>query len=77
MAVDKSVKGMSVGSLLMDFIKTYFISDNKTGCRFITVDAYVGAIPFYIKNGFSPLNSDDEDSEFTRLFYFDLNDIAN
>lgn len=79
LAVDKSAKGMSVGSLLMDFIKTYFVSDNKTktGCRFITVDAYVGAIPFYIKNGFSPLNSDDEDSVFTRLFYFDLNDIAS
>ena len=75
LAVDKSAKGMSVGSLLIDFIKTYFVNDNKTGCRFITVDAYVGAIPFYMKNGFLPLNSDDEDSSFTRLLYMDLKDI--
>ncbi len=27
LAVDKSAKGMSVGSLLIDFIKTYFVND--------------------------------------------------
>ena len=60
----------------MDFIKSYFVFDNKTGCRFITVDAYIDAIAFYGKNGFVPLNSDDEDSVYTRLLYFDLNDIS-
>lgn len=75
LAVDKSAKGMSVGSLLLDFIKTYFVTSNKTGCRFITVDAYINAIPFYEKNGFLPLNSDDEVSDYTRLLYFDLNDL--
>lgn len=35
----------------------YFIIDNKTGCRFITVDAYRNAIPFYEKNGFLPLHT--------------------
>lgn len=77
LAVDKSAKGMAAGSLLLDFIKTYFVNDNKTGCRFVTVDAYIAAIPFYEKNGFLPLNTDDEDSEYTRLLYFDLNDITN
>ena len=58
-AVAKNMKGKSVGSLLMKFIKTYFAFYNQTGCRFITVDAYSEAIPFYEKNGFIPLNESD------------------
>ena len=27
-------------------------TDNRTGCRLVTVDAYVEAVPFYQKNGF-------------------------
>lgn len=72
--VDASMKGLSIGSKLLQFIKTYFVDDNKTGCRFITVDAYADAIPFYLRNGFVPLNDDDLD-EPTRLLYFDLNDL--
>ena len=73
-AVDANMKGMNIGSILLDFIKRYFTADNKTGCRFITVDAYAAAIPFYLKNGFVPLNDEDAD-EPTRLLYFDLNDL--
>lgn len=76
LAVDSSIKGKNAGTALLDFIKSYFVFDNKTGCRFITVDAYIDAIAFYGKNGFVPLNSDDEDSVYTRLLYFDLNDIS-
>lgn len=61
---------------LIDFIKAFFIFDNKTGCRFVTVDAYRSAIPFYEKNGFLPLLEED-DGEMTRLLYFDLADYKN
>lgn len=71
LGVDVSAKGLHIGSQLLDFMKSYFITDNKTGCRFLTVDAYAAAIPFYEKNGFISLNSDDEDSS-TQLLYFDL-----
>lgn len=54
--------------------KNFFLVDNKTGCRFITVDAYAEAVPFYVKNGFVPLNEDDI-NERTRLLYFDLKDL--
>ena len=74
LAVQSSAKRNNIGSTLLDFIKSYFAIDNKTGCRFITVDAYSAAIPFYIKNGFVPLNDEDID-EPTRLLYFDLNDL--
>lgn len=75
LGVAQSMKGMNIGSLLLDFIKSYFLIENKTGCRFITVDAYAAAVPFYLKNGFVPLNDDIDDT--TRLLYFDLNDVSN
>ena len=74
-AVSKTMKGLNIGSFLMKFIKTYFVLYNKTGCRFLTVDAYSDAIPFYEKNGFVPLNEEDIDDK-TRLLYFDLNDVS-
>ena len=74
-AVAKSMKGKNIGSFLLDFIKSFFVIDNKTGCRFLTVDAYADAVPFYLKNGFVPLNDEDKDDD-TRLLYFDLNDIS-
>ena len=36
--------------------------------------SYPAAIPFYLRNGFLPLNEEDAD-EPTRLLYFDLNDL--
>ena len=74
--VDESLKGQSIGTILLRFIKSYFVIDNKTGCRFITVDAYANAIPFYLRNGFVPLNDVDKD-EPTRLLYFDLNEVMD
>ncbi len=77
LGVDLSMKGQSLGTFLLDFIKSYFLIDNKTGCRFLTVDAYADAIPFYLKNGFVPLNSDDEaEDDATKLLFFDLQTIA-
>ena len=75
LGVDESMKGLSIGSTLLRFIKSYFVVDNKTGCRFLTVDAYADAVPFYLKNGFVPLNDADKDDD-TRLLYFDLNDVS-
>lgn len=74
LGVAAAMKGKEIGSTLIDFIKNFFLVDNKTGCRFITVDAYAEAVPFYVKNGFVPLN-DDDINERTRLLYFDLKDL--
>ncbi|WP_260458280.1 GNAT family N-acetyltransferase [Bacteroides salyersiae] len=65
-----------MGTFLLAFIQSYFAINNKTGCRFLTVDAYADAVPFYQKNGFEPLTPDDENSP-TRLLYFNLNDITD
>lgn len=76
LGVDLSMKGQSVGTFLLNFIKSYFVIDNKTGCRFLTVDAYAEVVPFYLKNGFIPLNEEDADAD-TRLLYFDLATIVD
>ena len=75
LGVANGMKGKNVGTFIMNFIKTYFINNNKSGCRFLTVDAYYEAIPFYQKNGFIPLNEADAHDK-TRLLYFDLNDVS-
>lgn len=74
LGVAVSAKGQHIGTQLLDFIKSYFVVNNKTGCRFLTVDAYIEAVPFYKKNGFVQLNSVDDDLH-TRLLYFDLKSI--
>ena len=42
--------------------------------RYITVDAYLSAVPFYEKNGFVHLTKKDED-EHTRLMFYDMNEM--
>ena len=74
LGIDKSLRGKGIGSTLLDFIKYFFIENNKTGCRFLTVDAYNNAISFYKNNKFQHLKEQEEDKT-TRFLYFDLNDI--
>lgn len=75
LAVSCELKGERIGQFLINFIKSYFISENKTGCRFLTVDAYSAAIDFYKKQKFMELTTEDASAP-TRLLFFDLNDIV-
>ena len=83
--INKDFQGKELGSQLVRFIKDWFrAEDNKTGCRFLVVDAYNDhrTLKFYEKNGFKFLhkNEDEEKQYFlvkdnvitTRLMYFDL-----
>ncbi len=54
--------GKGSGTAVMDFIKAWFRSDeNKTGCRFIIVDAQnnPATLHYYEKNGFRYLYSEE------------------
>ena len=75
LGVDETVKGQQIGTTVLDYIKWMFVFENKTGCRFLTVDAYLKAVPFYEKNGFRFMNAKDNDPH-TRLMYYDLMDIV-
>lgn len=86
LGVAQSFEGKGVGKELMNFIKAWFIDGaNKTGCRFVVVDAYnrPKILLYYQKNGYKPLfDSEQEEKEYsaiqsedqleTRLFFFDL-----
>lgn len=76
LGIDKSIQGQQVGTFIIDFVSTLFITDNKSGCRFLTVDAYINALPFYLKNDFAFLSSEDE-NQHTRLMYLDLSDLES
>ena len=79
-------RGFNIGSQILEFIKVWFRSkDNKTGCRFIVVDAYNNekTLHFYERNGFKPLyKTEEEERTFlgiepgeqleTRFLFFDL-----
>lgn len=86
LAVSENFHSKHIGSDTLNFIKYWFIDpNNKTGCRFVTVDAYnnPGTLGFYEHNGFKPVfSSDQQEKDYrhipqdvqlkTRLMYFDL-----
>lgn len=71
--VMKDFQGMNIGSHALNMIKKFFTTDNRTGCRFITVDAYntESVIRFYEKNGFQPFSDKDKNKQ-NRSLFFDL-----
>lgn len=62
-----------IGTDILNSIKYSFTHNNKTGCRFVIVDATnkPKTISFYKKNEFNFLSNEDKKSD-TRLMYFDL-----
>lgn len=86
LAVSREFRSKHIGSDVLEYIKYWFVDpNNKTGCRFVIVDAYnnVDTISFYERNGFKPVFSTDEQEKqyrhiksevalSTRLMYFDL-----
>ncbi len=73
LGVSVDVQGQNYGTALLDYIKVWFKINNKTGCRFIIVDAYNDerVIRFYQRNEFDFLILDEKNDQ-TRLMYFDL-----
>lgn len=75
-AVAEKYRGKKIGSELISTIKYLLGSrQNLSAFRFITVDAYLSAIPFYEKNGFRLLSQKEED-EHTRLMYYDMMEVG-
>lgn len=74
-AVHKDFRQSGYGTKILDFIKIWFVTNNKTGCRFIVVDALAEALPFYEKNRFLFLNNDDKNKPI-RIMYFDLKFVS-
>ena len=74
LGVSKEFKGNGVGRFILDYLKILFVTNNRTGCRCLTVDAYDQSLVFYEKNDFNYLTYKDKGKD-TRLMYYDLNNI--
>lgn len=85
LGVSKEVKGFNIGSQMLDYIKYWFTrSTNKSGCRFVVVEAYnhPKVLEFYERNEFKFLYCSEDDEKTTlgiesshlntRIMYFDL-----
>ena len=86
LGVNKDFSGKGIGTELMNFLKKWLLEmENRTACRFLTVDAYnnKNTLRYYENNGFKYLFSNEqqekqhigipEEKELkTRLLYFDL-----
>ncbi|MDE5810022.1 MAG: GNAT family N-acetyltransferase [Muribaculaceae bacterium] len=86
LGVSKEFRSLGIGSEVIEFVKLWFLDPlNKTGCRFLIVDAYNSqeTIAFYEKNDFKMVFSseqqekdyrhlDDKMSLSTRLMFYDL-----
>ena len=84
------VSSKHIGSDALEYIKYWFLDPyNKTGCRYILVDAYnsVSTILFYESNGFATVfSSEGQEKEYrhidketplnTRLMCCDLRQLA-
>lgn len=71
LAISEEYAGQGLGRDIIRLIKFMFTHGNRTGCRFITVDAYRNAVGFYQKCGFDFI-SDKDREEATRSMYYDL-----
>ena len=62
-----------VGTHLLNLLKILFKTENRTGCRFMTVDAYnrEPVLSFYKKNEFEFLHQKDS-KEDSRIMFYDL-----
>lgn len=86
LGVDENFQSKHLGSEILTFLKYWFVEpNNKTGCRFLLVDAYNSehTIEFYQRNGFKLLfGTKQQEIEYrrlkditslpTRIMYFDL-----
>ncbi len=71
LAISEDYAGHGIGRDIIRLIKYMFTHGNRTGCRFVTVDAYSNAVGFYKKCGFEFISSEDSNDD-TRLMYYDL-----
>jgi len=71
LGVQSHSQSQGAGSFLLNLSKALFRSNNRTGCRFLTVDAYRNerTVNFYRKNQFQFLTDKDALKDHRTMFY--------
>lgn len=74
-AVSSKYRGRNIGTDLMNLLKDMLNANpNYSAFRYLTVDAYLSAIDFYLKNNFKVL-SEKIQNDHTRLMFFDMMEL--
>lgn len=81
LGVSVEAKGKNVGSFLLETVKHFFLRDNRTGCRFVTVDAYNNerVLNFYVAHNYFELMKVSEAQMKDRIqipLIFDLKNMT-
>ncbi|MEW5949856.1 MAG: GNAT family N-acetyltransferase [Thermodesulfobacteriota bacterium] len=73
LGVHHNAQGSGIGTYVINLLKILFTTDNRTGCRFLTVDAYnnTRVLAFYKRNEFDFLHDKDAEDR-TRIMFYDL-----
>lgn len=71
LGVIEAFQGKGIGTHLVNMIKEMFVTNNRTGCRFITVDSKNNekATKFYEKNEFQYITDKDKKKNQRAMFY--------
>ena len=69
LAVNNKAQCSGLGREILAFIKAWYYTDPRAGCRFITVDALRTAEDFYGKCRFKPLVEAKPEDETILMFY--------
>lgn len=74
LAVDCRYRGYGIGRNLIDHVLGIAIGQIApvVGCRFITTDAKKDAVEFYLKQGFTFLDTEENKKIDTPIMFFDL-----
>lgn len=78
LAVDKAYRGQRIGEALVDLAIAIALEEiaPQAGCRFVVTDAKQEAIAFYLRQGFTFLDSEDNRAKENPVMFMDLKTLA-
>jgi len=80
LGVHRDFQGENIGRLILTMTKSIFLTQNRTGCRILTVDAYKNerVVNFYKQNGFDRISENKKEMKAaTWTMYYDLKRFQN
>ena len=72
LAVSENYTRQGIGEQILQYVKALFAFGYRSGCRFLTVDAYADAVSFYESKGGFKFFTETDANDDTRLLYYDL-----
>lgn len=69
-ATHSKFTGKGLGQRVLEFLKVWFVTQNKTGCRYLMADSVPESVGFYAKCGFEQFPV--QRGKDTVLMFFDL-----